>query len=102
MGKDVDDNGPRKAVSHYMKHVIKFVTRNSGSWWDMLERLCVHFRQVCLRKLAHRDCFAIAVKVRSSVNKTKKQPKLVAFVLLVDDNGLEPLTLRTSSACSTS
>ena len=44
------------------------------------------------QKLAHRDCFAIAVKARSSVNKTKKQPKLVAFVLLVEMRGVEPLT----------
>ena len=37
--------------------------------------------------------------------KTKKIPltyKLAGFSLLVDVNGLEPLTLRTSSECSTS
>ena len=28
--------------------------------------------------------------------------KKFGFILMVDDNGLEPLTLRTSSACSTS
>ena len=33
--------------------------------------------------------------------KIKATPCGVAFIL-VDDNGLEPLTLRTSSACSTS
>ena len=34
------------------------------------------------------------------VDKNKKHHRLVVF--LVDDNGFEPLTLRTSSACSTS
>ncbi len=32
----------------------------------------------------------------------KKPTLLGGLFLLVDDNGLEPLTLRTSSACSTS
>ena len=87
----VDDNGPRKTVSHNVKYIIKFLTRNSGNWWNILERSAFTFARL-LTQLAHRDCFAIAVKVRSSVNKTKKQPKLVAFVLLVETRGVEPLT----------
>ena len=34
----VDDNGPRKNVSHKVKYVIKFLTRNSDDWGNVLER----------------------------------------------------------------
>lgn len=36
------------------------------------------------------------------VIKTKEKGTIFRWCLMVDDNGLEPLTLRTSSACSTS
>ena len=34
----VDDNGPRKNVSHNVEYVIKFTTRNSDDWRNVLER----------------------------------------------------------------
>ena len=45
---------------------------------------------------------AFRVRYLNAIPKQKSPPCWVDFFLLVDDNGLEPLTLRTSSACSTS
>ena len=39
--------------------------------------------------------------VSSLPGQTKKNNSHKAVIFLVDDNGLEPLTLRTSSGCST-
>jgi hypothetical protein len=39
---------------------------------------------------------------RRKAGKHRKSTTFAGGALLVDDNGLEPLTLRTSSECSTS
>ena len=53
-----------------------------------------------LRRLGRRR--PLRVHYLNTIPKQKSPPFWVDFFLLVDDNGLEPLTLRTSSACSTS
>ena len=49
-----------------------------------------------------RQCaFYFPFRIATAALRMKKAPAF-ASAFLVDDNGLEPLTLRTSSACSTS
>ena len=51
MVEAVDDNGPRKNISRNVKYVSKFATRNSGNWWNILERIAFTFARFLLSKM---------------------------------------------------
>ena len=71
-----------------------------------LHRLWTRFSAEKPRRLqvstGHLPSAAFRVRYLNTIPKQKSHPGWDDFFLLVDDNGLEPLTLRTSSACSTS
>ena len=46
--------------------------------------------------------FSHSIDTGSEKGKKYAAPTIAGTAFLVDDNGLEPLTLRTSSECSTS